>query len=134
MKTMRLFVAAPAFGQTSCSFTVTPTAFSIGNQAFTGADSISVTPTGGIFCNSWSASVGPGVSWLHITSGSSGFGVGTVSWTADPNPVGADRKGAMTVAGATVVVAQSGKLCNFSVSSTSANYPVGGGAGSFQVT
>ena len=139
MKTMRLFVAAlafaaPAFGQTTCTFTVTPTAFAIGNQAFTGADSISVTPTGGIFCNSWSASVGPGVTWLHITSGSSGFGVGTVSWTADPNPVGADRKGAMTVAGIVVVVAQSGRGCNFSVSSTSANYPVGGGTGAFQVT
>jgi uncharacterized protein (TIGR03437 family) len=138
MKIMRLFVAAlafsaPVFGQITCSFTVTPTAFTIGNQAFTGADSISVTPVG-IFCNSWSASVGPGVNWLHITSGSQGNGVGTVSWTADANPVGADRRGAMTVAGTVVVVAQSGKACNFSVSSTSANYPVGGGTGAFQVT
>jgi len=136
---MRLFVAALAFaapvlGQITCTYTVTPTTFTIGNQAFTGADSISVTPTGGLFCNQWSASVNPGVAWLHITSGSQGAGVATVSWTADPNPFAAERKGLMTVALATITVTQSAKVCNFSVSSTSANHPVGGGTGAFQVT
>jgi uncharacterized protein (TIGR03437 family) len=137
---MRLFVAALAFaapvlGQITCTYTVTPATFTIGNQAYTGTDSISVTPTGGIFCNSWSASVNPGVNWLHITSGPGGSGVGTVSWTADPNPVVSVRKGIMTVALATITVTQSANVCSFSVSSTSANYPVGGGAGvPFQVT
>jgi uncharacterized protein (TIGR03437 family) len=135
---MKLFVAilafaAPVFGQLACSFTVTPTAFTIGNQAFTGTDSISVTPTGSSFCNQWSATV-TGVTWLHITSGAQGDGVGTVSWTADANPVGADRRGIMTVALVTITVTQSANVCSFSVSSTSANYLVGGGAGAFQVT
>lgn len=135
---MKLFAAvlafaAPVFGQIGCSFTVAPTAFNIGNQAFTGADSILVTP-GSSFCSQWTASVAPGVTWLHITSGSPGNGVATVSWTADANPAGVDRKGIMTVALATITVTQSAKVCSFSVSSTSANYPVGGGTGSFQVT
>jgi trimeric autotransporter adhesin len=137
---MRLFVAvlalaAPAFGQgISCSYAVTPTTFTIGNLVYVGADSISVTPSGGSFCDAWPASVAPGVNWLHITSGSSGSGVSTVSWTADANPVGADRKGAMTVAGVAITVSQSAKVCDISVSPTSASFLVGGGTGKFQVT
>src|SRR5207253_7241738 len=118
----------------SCSYEVTPTAFTIGNQAYVATDSITVTPSASSFCNGWSASVGPGVNWLHITAGASGYGPGTVSWTADANPAGVERKGILTVAGATVTVTQSANACNFSVSLTSAGYPVSGGAGAVQVT
>ncbi len=136
---MRLLVvalafAAPVFGQLNCSWAVTPVNFTIGNQAYTGTDSISVTPSGGSFCDTWPTSfVAPGVNWLHITSGSQGFGVGTVSWTADANLVGA-RKGIMSVAGTTITVSQSANPCTFSASPTSANYLVAGGTGALQVT
>src|SRR5258708_7968750 len=101
-----LAFAAPVFGQITCSYTVTPTTFTIGNQTYTGANSISVTPSGSSFCNTWNASVAPGVNWLHISSGPQGNGVATVSWTADANPAGAERKGVMTVALATITVTQ----------------------------
>src|SRR5947208_4822381 len=64
-----LAFAAPVFGQISCSYEVTPTAFTIGNQAYVATDSITVTPSASSFCNGWSASVGPGVNWLHIKAG-----------------------------------------------------------------
>ena len=127
-----LITAAPAFGQSLCSYTVTPTTFKIGYQAFTG--SITVTPNAGSFCSGWSASVNPGVTWLHITAGGAGNGPGTVSFTADANPAGVDRTGLMTVAGMTVPVAQTANACMFSISPATASYPVGGGTGSVQVT
>jgi len=134
---MRLLVAvltltAPLFGQSLCSYTVSPTTFNIDNQSFTG--SISVTPSASSFCSGWSASVDPGVSWLHITSGSSGNGPGTVNFTADANPAGTDRKATMTVAGSSILVSQTANLCAFSVSTPSQSFPVAGANGSFQVT
>ena len=127
-----LLLAAPVFGQSLCNYAVTPPTFTIGNQTFTG--SISVTPSSGSFCTGWTASVDPGVSWLHITTGASGNGPGTVNFTADANPAGTDRKGTMTVAGTQVLVTQSANTCIFSVSQTSASFPVNGGSGTVQVT
>jgi len=125
-------LAAPAFGQSLCTYTITPTNFPIGNQMFNG--SISVTPLAGTFCSGWTASVNPGVNWLHITSDSAGNGPGTVEFTADANPAGTERKGTMTVAGTQILVDQSPKICNFAISLTTVNYLVVGGTGTFQVT
>ena len=124
-----LVLAAPVFGQPLCSFSVAPTMFNIGSQAFTG--SISVAPTGS-FCTGWPAAVDPGVTWLHITSGPSGNGAGTVNFTADANPVGLERKGTMSVAGTQVLVTQSAKPCTFSVSPATASFPVNGAAPPFK--
>ena len=134
---MRLLAAlalltAPAFGQSLCTYTITPTTFPIGNQVFMG--SVSVTPQTGSFCSGWTASVDPGVTWLHITSGAAGNGPGTVDFTADANPAGTERKGTMTVAGTLILVDQSAKTCNFAVVPTTVSYPVTGGSGTLQVT
>jgi hypothetical protein len=48
------------------------------------------------------------VSWITITSNSSGIGSGTVSYTVDANPNTAGRKGTITVAGQTFSVKQKG--------------------------
>ena len=125
-------LAAPAFGQSLCSYTVTPTTFNIGNQ--TATETISVTPSPQTFCTGWSASVDPGVSWLHITAGMSGNGPGMVTFTADANPAGAGRRATMTVAGVQILVTQSANACSYSISQTSVSYLVVGGSGSVQVT
>lgn len=127
-----LLLTAPGFGQSLCNYTVTPTVFNIGNQAFMG--SISVSPSTGSFCSGWSASVDPGVSWLHVTAGSAGNGAGTVTFTADANIVITDRRATMTVAGTQILVTQSANTCTFSVSPVTASFPVSGGTGSVQVT
>ncbi|HMC58731.1 MAG TPA: BACON domain-containing carbohydrate-binding protein, partial [Candidatus Solibacter sp.] len=120
------------FGQSLCSFSVTPTTFNIGNQTFTG--SISVAPASSSFCTAWSAAVDPGVNWLHIAAGASGNGPGTVDFTADANPAGTDRRATMTVAVTQILVIQSAKSCTFSVSPATASFAVIGGGGSVQVT
>ena len=118
---MRLIAAvlafgAPLSGQIVCSYAVTPTRFTIGSQAYTAPNSISVTPTGSSFCNGWNSSVAPGLTWLHITPPGNGNGPGTVSWSADANPAGVERQGIMTVAGLTVTVTQTAKPCSFAAS------------------
>jgi hypothetical protein len=127
-----LFLAAPVFGQSSCSYSVTPTTLNIGSQTFTGSIAVEVL-TGG-FCSAWSAKVDPGVSWLHITSGAASNGDGTVEFTADANPAGISRSGTMTVALTSVLVIQSANACIFSVSAAAPSFPVNGGIGTVSVT
>ena len=52
---------------------------------------------------SWSAS--SGVSWIAVTSGASGSGNGTVTYSYTTN-TGNDRKGTITVAGRTFTLEQ----------------------------
>ena len=60
-----------------------------------GPGSISVT-TSETTC-SWSAS--EGVDWIDITSGSSGIGNGTVTYTVSANTTGSSRTAVITVGG-----------------------------------
>ena len=72
--------------------------------------------------------------WLSITSGSSGTGNGTVSFSAAVNESGIPRAGAITVAGQTFVVSQLGIGSSFSLNPTSANVAASAGTGSVAVT
>jgi len=84
-----------------CSYSINPT-----GQSFTstgGSGSISVTAVSG--CN-WNAT--SNVSWVTITSGSSGSGNGTVNYLVAENTGASCQYGTITVAGNTFIVTQAG--------------------------
>jgi hypothetical protein len=84
-----------------CVFVVAPTSQTIGGG---GGSGLPTTVTTSLGC-SWTATAD--TSWLHITSGASGTGPGTVTFTADPYSGGGNsRSGNLTIAGQTVTVTQ----------------------------
>src|SRR5205814_1735026 len=93
-RTGTLTIAGQTFtvtqGGVPCTFTLSPT-----SQSFTsdgGSSTVSVTtPTG---C-SWTAS--SNATWISITSGSSGSGNGTVSYSVAANPSINTRTGTLTI-------------------------------------
>lgn len=97
-------------GSVSQIVKVAPCAFQIapGGEAFaaTGgtASATVVTATG---CD-WSSVSNDG--WIHVTSGATGRGPGTVTYVVDPNPSTSPRTGSLTIAdgGRQFVVSQSG--------------------------
>jgi hypothetical protein len=84
----------------SCVYTVTPTSFTVPMNGTTSGLSVS----SGTSC-SWTAV--SNVSWITITSGGSGSGLGGVNFVVAAN-TGPDRTGTLTVAGKTVTFSQSG--------------------------
>jgi hypothetical protein len=83
----------------SCSFML-----SAASQSFPGIggdDSFDITVAAGC---AWNATSND--SWITITSGNSGSGNGTVSYSVDANPGGTIRSGTITAAGQTFTVAQ----------------------------
>ncbi len=84
----------------TCSYSISPTARSIGSGG--GSGSVSVSAGGGC---SWTARSNN--SWLHVTGGASGSGSGTVNYSVDANSGGA-RTGTLTIAGHTFTVSQTG--------------------------
>jgi len=84
---------------TACSYSL-----SSSSQSFTstgGTGTINVNATGGCF---WSAS--SDVSWITITSGSSGSGNGTTGYSVSANTGRRSRTGTLTVGGQTFTVSQ----------------------------
>ena len=73
-------------------------------------------------------------SFITITSGGSGDGNGTISYSVSVNNTGAPRMGTISVAGLTFTVNQSNVNCTFSLSPTSASYSAAGGSGNVDVT
>ncbi|HEX8250720.1 MAG TPA: BACON domain-containing carbohydrate-binding protein, partial [Pyrinomonadaceae bacterium] len=93
-----------------------------------------VAGTGSFTINSaagcqWTAT--SNVSWLTITSGSSGSGNGTVGFSYQSNP-GVARTGTITAGGQTFTVTQA-RGCQFQISPLSQNFASGGGTGSYNV-
>jgi all-beta uncharacterized protein len=84
----------------SCAYTVTPTSFNVPMNGTTSALSVS----SGTSC-AWTAV--SNVSWITITSGASGSGIGGVNFLVAAN-TGPDRTGTLTVAGKTVTFSQAG--------------------------
>jgi glucose/arabinose dehydrogenase len=114
---------------TPCTYSIAPTSQSVGSGAASG----STTVTAGSGCP-WTAV--SNASWIHITSGASGSGNGSVGYSVDANASSSPRTGTMTIAGQTFTVNQSGVVgtCTYSVTPTSATFRKGGGAGSVSVT
>ncbi len=96
---------------TTCSgtYSLSPTSQTFASTG--GPGSVSVTASSGC---SWTAA--SNVSWITITSGSSGTGSGTVAFTVAANTGTSQRTGTMTIAGLTFTVTQSAPVCAYSLS------------------
>ncbi|HMG35225.1 MAG TPA: PQQ-dependent sugar dehydrogenase [Blastocatellia bacterium] len=113
----------------SCSFSISPAGASFAATAASG--SIFVTTANGC---SWTAMTS--APWISITSGASGSGSGTVSYTVQSNPNTTSRMATISVAQQSFTVSQSGATssCSFSISPTSQTFTKTGGTGSITVT
>ena len=112
---------------TGCTYSIDPTSADFSASGGTG--SVDVTTQSGC---AWTATSND--SWIHITSGSSGTGSGTVNYSVDEN-TGSARTGTMTIAGQTFTVNQAAaSSCTYTIDPTSANFPLTGGIGMVNVT
>lgn len=84
----------------SCSYSLTPTTFAIGSAS----TSRTVSIISGTQC-AWSAT--SSVEWITVTSGATGSGIGSVSFSVAAN-TGVARTGVVTIAGQPVTVSQAG--------------------------
>jgi glucose/arabinose dehydrogenase len=111
----------------SCSYSIAPTSQSFGPAG--GAGSVAVTAPGGC---AWTAASND--AWIHVTSGASGTGNGSVGYSVDANASSTARTGTMTIADQTFIVTQAGVNCTYSISPKNANVGASGGTGSVRVT
>ena len=114
-------------GTTVCVFAISPT-----NAIFTaagGSGGVNITAQNGC---AWSATTND--SFISITSGSSGSGNASVSYTIAANTSSNEVNGTMTIAGQTFTVVQTGVGCTFLLDSTSANFSAAGGSSNVVVT
>ena len=111
-----------------CNFLLDSTSASFG--AAGGAGNIVVTANGTTNCP-WMAASNSG--FITITSGSSGSGDGTVSYTVAANANAIAQTGSMTIAGQTYTINEAAAPCNFLLLSTSATFTVAGGSDSVSV-
>ena len=73
-------------------------------------------------------------SWITVTSGATGTGNGSVTFTVAANSVASPRTGTLTVAGQTFTVTEDAAACSYSIMPTSQNVVAAGGSGSTTVT
>ena len=112
-----------------CTYSISPTGQSL---AAGGGPGSTITVTAGAGC-AWTAV--SNASWLHVTSGASGSGNGSVGYSVDVNSSTSPRSGTLTIAGKTFTVNQSGaSACTSSISPTSANFTRTGGTATVTVT
>lgn len=107
----------------SCRVEISPPTQSL--DASGGSGSVQVTTLAG--CAWTTTSSAP---WLTVTSGSSGTGSGTVSYTVGAN-TGGVRVGALTIGDQTFGVLQAAPgapQCNYSIQQTSVSVPTSGGS------
>jgi len=111
----------------NCIYSLSSTSVSF---AYTGGPG-SVNVTAPVGC-AWSAVSNAG--WVSVTSGASGTGNGTVSFSANPNNSANSLSGTLTIAGQTVTATEAGAPCTSSLSATSGSFGSSGGSGSVGVT
>ena len=112
-----------------CAPTITPT-----SQSFTSAAGVGSTSVKAADWCDWTA-----VSkseWITVTSGASGTGNGTVSFSVNQNSTTSNRTGSLTIAGATFTVSQlaAGATCATSISPLGQSFTSSAGSGSIAVT
>ena len=90
-----------------CSFSILPASKSFSP----GSGVAAVQVTAGASCP-WTAASND--SWIVITSGAGGTGVGAVNYSVDPNPATSIRTGTMTIAGQTFTVVQGASFVDVS--------------------
>jgi hypothetical protein len=92
-----------------------------------GMGSVDITTNAG--CQ-WTASSSAG---FLTPAANSGTGSMTLNFSVGANNTGNTRNASLTIAGQSITVSQSGPVCAYSLQSSSANVPGGGGAGSVNV-
>ncbi len=113
---------------TDCLASIAPESKLFG--ATGGGDSITVSVPFGC---SWA--VGTSANWISITSGSSGYGNGTVSYEVRENFGGGERIGTIIVGGSTFTITQLGDTpCTYNINPTYAALSSNGGSGSISVS
>jgi hypothetical protein len=123
-RTGTLMIAGQTFTVTqagSCAASLSPTSTAVSAAGGAGIP-IAVTISAGC---AWTAAAND--AWLSITSGASGNGNGTVTFTVAAN-TGLARSGTLTIANQVFAVDQA-MGCSASISPTSQTVAVGGGAG-----
>ena len=116
-------IAYQPAGQT-CSYALSATGAAADDAGATG----SVTVTASSSACGWSAT--STVSWITISSGTSGTGNGTVYYAVSANTGTSQRTGTMTIAGQTFTITQDGQGCSFAIKQS---FPSSGGTGSLRV-
>jgi hypothetical protein len=111
-----------------CRYTLTPPTQTMATSG--GASTVTVT-TSDPDC-AWTATTD--ANWISLTAPASGTGAGVITFSASPNG-GAERSGAITVAGQRSLVTQSPTApnCNFSIAPASQSVAAAGGSGSIAV-
>jgi hypothetical protein len=113
-----------------CGFSATPS-----SQLFPAAGGQgSVTVATGASCT-WAAASNS--SWIVLTSSSSGSGTNPVTFEVRENPTAVARQGSLTVAGVTITIIQNAApptSCNYTISPGFANFLVGSGSASVNVS
>jgi hypothetical protein len=74
------------------------------------------------------------VSWITISSGASGSGIGAVNYVVAANATTAVRTGTVTVAGQTVTFTQAAGSCTYTVTPTTVAAPANGNSSTISVT
>jgi subtilisin family serine protease len=111
----------------TCTYAIDPASADF--NASVGSGSVSVTTQSGC---SWTAASDD--AWIHIISGDSGTGSGTVNYSVDAN-TGSSRTGTVTIAGQTFTVSQGeAGTCTYSIDPAGSNFGLYGGSGSVYVT
>lgn len=121
-----LAVAPDGLAQSTCSYTISPSSRTHGS----GAESGSVSVTVGSNCN-WTSS--SSAAWAAITSGLSGAGNGTVTYTLTPNSTPASRTAVLSIAGASFSITQATR-CTYGLSQTSSSHGAGAESGNVTVS
>jgi hypothetical protein len=110
----------------NCSYALNPTSVNVSNAGVSGSTFSVATQSG---CN-WNAI--SNASWITVTSGSTGSGNGTITYSVEAN-TNVARTGTITVGGQTLTVNQA-PACLYVLSANSANFGGSGGTGSVNVT
>jgi uncharacterized protein (TIGR03437 family) len=110
---------------TACTYALAPRSASFPSSGGTGTANVTSPCT-------WSASSNR--NWIAITAGSPGTGNGAFTYTVAANNSASPRSGAITVAGLTLDVSQSGLPCSVTLDKFSASLGAPGGFGTFAVT
>ena len=115
-------------GTAACTYDIAPTTQNVGEAGGTG--SIAVTSAAG--CE-WTAVANQ--SWIHVTSGGTGSGNGSVGYSVDANSSTSARTGTIVVQGRTFTINQSAATaCTFAISPDRATYSAAAATGTITVT
>jgi len=123
----------PAFAQTNCVFTISPTIISVPARGpspdGTSSGVVQITASAGN-CPRTSVS---NVEWITISFGTPGTGNGSTGYTVKPNTNPVPRSGTVQIAGLLLTVNQAAASCTFQLNPSRTRFPAEGGAATLAI-